>query len=120
MTNTVATLWIGPQLSWLERLSLKSFHDIGQTPILYTYDEIEDVPDYVDLRDAREVMDEAFTQTYWGKDRLDDPRIHSDIFRVMLMRKTDHIWVDADIYASLCVWHSPSVSQARHERRPAS
>ncbi|MEM7076146.1 MAG: hypothetical protein AAGA28_18675 [Pseudomonadota bacterium] len=99
MTDTVATLWIGHHLSWLERLSLKSFHDVGQTPVLYTYDEIEDVPDYVELRDARTVMDKRFTQCHWGKDRLDDPRIHSDIFRVMLMRRTDHIWVDADVYA---------------------
>jgi len=99
MQDTVATLWIGKTLSFLERLSLKSFHGIGQTPILYLYDDVEDPPDYVEIRDAREVMSEAFTQRYWGKDRLDDPRIQSDIFRVMLMLKTEHIWVDADVYA---------------------
>ena len=99
MADTVATLWIGPKLSFLERLSLKSFHDAGQTPILYLYDDVEHPPDYVEIRDAREVMDEEFTQKYWGKDQLGDPRIHSDIFRVLLMRKTDHIWVDADVYA---------------------
>ena len=99
MTDTVATLWIGPTLSFLERLSLKSFHDVGQTPILYLYDDIEDPPDYAEIRDAREVMDESFTQAYWGVDRMDDPRVHSDIFRVLLMRKTDHIWIDADVYA---------------------
>lgn len=99
MTDTVATLWIGPKLSFLERLSLKSFYDAGQKPILYLYDDVEDPPDYADIRDAREVMDHTFTQKYWGKDQLDDPRIHSDIFRVLLMRKTDHIWVDADVYA---------------------
>lgn len=99
MPDTVATLWIGSKLSFLERLSLKSFHDVGQTPILYLYDKVEDPPPYVEIRDAQEVMHEAFVQQHWGKDRLDDPRIHSDIFRVMLMRKTDHIWVDADVYA---------------------
>lgn len=99
VAERVATLWIGPKLSFLERLSLKSFHDIGQTPILYLYDDVEDPPEYVEIRDAREVMDETFVQRYWGKDKLDDARIHADIFRVLLMRKTDHIWIDADVYA---------------------
>lgn len=99
MIDTVATLWIGPKLSFLERLSLKSFYDLGQTPVLYLYEEIEDPPEYVEIRDAREIMDEAFVRRHWNKDRLADPRIQADIFRVLLMRKTDHIWIDSDVYA---------------------
>lgn len=107
MQTRVATLWIGKTLSFLERLSLKSFADIGQTPILYLYDPVEDPPAYAEIRDAREVLDESFIQRFWGKDRLDDPRIQSDLFRVLLMQRTPHIWVDADVYAL-----HPHVAQA--------
>lgn len=99
MDERLATLWIGPPLSFLELMCLKSMHDIGQTPILYRYDPIENEPDFVEVRDAREVFPIDEIKSVYGTDRLNDPRLWSDIFRIKLMLRTTHIWVDADVFA---------------------
>ena len=99
MTERLATLWIGPPLSFLELICLKSMHDVGQTPILYRYEPIGNEPDFVEVRDAREVFHTEEVKSIYGKERLDDPRLWSDIFRIKLMQKTSHIWVDADVFA---------------------
>ena len=53
----VATLWIGERFSFLEHLCLKSFADVDQTPIVYHYGDLRDIPDYIEARDAREIFD---------------------------------------------------------------
>ncbi len=95
----LATLWIGKRLSFLELVCLKSMHNIGQTPILYRYEPIENEPDFVEVRDAREIypIDEMILDT--GKNHLEDPRILSDVFRIKLLKRTPYIWVDTDAYA---------------------
>lgn len=99
MTNlpTIATLWIGDRLSWLEQLSLKSFVDAGHDTLLYCYDLIPNAPVGVTLRDAREIFpgDEIIRHRRTGS-----PAIHADLWRLHLMQQTDYIWVDADV---LCV-----------------
>lgn len=91
----IGTLWIGGRLSFLERLCLKSFVDAGHPVTLYAYGRIENPPEGVELRDAREV---------WDDDRIliheerGSPAIHSDVFRVKMIRKTGKIWADTDAY----------------------
>ncbi|CUH45474.1 hypothetical protein [Ruegeria atlantica] len=92
----VATLWIGERLSYLERLCLKSFADVDQKPILYHYGELQDIPDYVEARDAREIFD---TPELYRDPVQRSVAVHSDLFRLKLLQKTDFIWVDADAYA---------------------
>ena len=41
MTQTARFLWIGPRLSAMERLCLKSFVDVGYDVELYRYDDVE-------------------------------------------------------------------------------
>lgn len=91
---TIATLWIGDRLSWLEQLSLKSFVDAGHTTLLYCYDFIPNAPAGVTLRDARDIFpgDEIIRHKRTGS-----PAIHADLWRLHLMQKTDFIWVDADV-----------------------
>ncbi len=92
----VATLWIGRRFSFLEHLCLKSFADVDQKPILYHYGDLEDIPDYVEPRDAREIYDAP--EIY--RDPINrSVAVHADLFRLKLLQKTDYIWVDADIYA---------------------
>ncbi|WP_170751471.1 hypothetical protein [Ruegeria lacuscaerulensis] len=92
----VATLWIGKRFSYLEHLCLKSFADVDQTPIVYHYGELEDIPDYVEARDAREIFD--VSEIY--RDPITrSVAVHADLFRLKLMQQTDYIWVDADAYA---------------------
>jgi len=94
---TIATLWIGDRLSWLEQLSLKSFVDAGHETFLYCYNLIPNAPSGVTLRDAREIFpgDEIIRHKRTGS-----PAIHADLWRLHLMQQTDYIWVDADV---LCV-----------------
>ena len=91
----VASLWIGPELSWMEQVCLLSFVEHGHRTILYTYDEVKSVPDGVEIRDAREVMpsDQIIYHINTGS-----PAFHSDIFRLRMLKKTDFLWIDTDAY----------------------
>ncbi len=96
-----ASLWIGQSLSYLDLLCLKSFSDIGQPVTLYTYEPVNNIPDYVIHADAREVFDppEILRQRAGRKHLIGSPAIHSDIFRIRLLTQTDKFWVDTDAYA---------------------
>jgi FkbM family methyltransferase len=91
----IASLWIGERLSFLELLCLKSFVDAGHKVTLYTYGALKNPPYFCEIRDAREI---------WDNDQIivhhknKSPAIHSDIWRIKLMLKSDAIWVDTDAY----------------------
>ncbi len=89
----VGTLWIGQRLGFLELLCLKSFADQGQIPLLYSYTDLDNVPDFVEHRDAREILpgERMLRDPVWGS-----PAAHADLFRLHLVRNTDTIWIDAD------------------------
>lgn len=92
----VATLWIGKRLGLLEKLCLKSFADVGQTPLVYSYEPIENLPDFAEPADAAEI----FPGEPMFRDPVkNSPAVHADLFRLHLMARTDHVWVDADAYA---------------------
>ncbi len=99
MSERVASLWVGKRLTILEKLCLKSFHDLGQTPILYHYHPIENAPPYVELRDAREVLPLDAAERIYIDPVFQSPAVHADLFRLHLMLKTEYIWVDCDAYA---------------------
>ncbi|SHH46330.1 hypothetical protein [Cognatishimia maritima] len=90
----IASLWIGGELTWLEQLCLKSFADHGHKITLYSYDPISNIPPGVASGDANEIFqaDEIHRHAVTGS-----PAIHADIWRLNLLRKTDKIWVDADV-----------------------
>lgn len=92
----VATLWIGKRFSFLEHLCLKSFADVDQKPIVYHYGDLEDIPDYIEPRDAREIYD---TPEIYRDPITRSVAVHADLFRLQLMQKTNYIWADADAYA---------------------
>jgi len=91
----VASLWVGPELSWMEQICLMSFLEKGHRTILYAYDEVKSVPDGVEVRDAREVMatDQIIYHVNTGS-----PAFHSDVFRLRLLEQTDYLWIDTDAY----------------------
>lgn len=92
----ISSLWIGEQLSFLEQLCLKSFHDQGHKITLYCYEEVKGIPKDIMVRDAATI--------YRGKPyrihaRHQSPAIHADFFRLKLMLKgAGEIWVDTDAY----------------------
>ena len=91
----IASLWIGGQLSWLEQLCLRSFAAAGHHTTLYSYEEINNLPDGVHSADAREIYDPSRIVAHA---RTGSPAIHADIWRLHLIAQTDAIWVDADMY----------------------
>ncbi|MCT4608678.1 MAG: hypothetical protein N4A70_05675 [Pelagimonas sp.] len=91
----IASLWIGGRLSWLEQLCLKSFADAGHHTTLYSYSPIPNVPNGVHVADAEEIFPQ---HPMLRHARTGSPAIHADMWRLHLLKKTDKIWVDADMY----------------------
>ncbi len=91
----IASLWIGGQLTWLEQLCLKSFADAGHHTTLYSYEPIPNIPEGVHAGDAEEIFP---ADPMYRHARTGSPAIHADLWRLNLLRKTDKIWVDADMY----------------------
>ncbi len=99
--SQVASLWIGKRLSFLDLLCLKSFDDISQRVTLFSYSPIENLPSYVTQADARSVYDpeRILLQRVGNGFVRRSPALHSDIFRLHLLEKTNFIWADTDAYA---------------------
>lgn len=91
----IASLWVGPELSWLEQLCLKSFLDNGHEVILFTYDEVKGVPDGVQVADANDILpaDRIIRHAKTGS-----PAYHADVFRLHMLQQTDYVWADTDAY----------------------
>ncbi|MBR9842518.1 MAG: hypothetical protein GYB25_05120 [Rhodobacteraceae bacterium] len=91
----IASLWIGGELTWLEQLCLKSFADAGHHTTLYSYAPIPNIPEGVHAGDAEEIFP---SDPMYRHARTGSPAIHADLWRLNLLKKTDKIWVDADMY----------------------
>ncbi len=91
----IASLWIGGQLSWLEQLCLKSFADAGHRTTLYSYEPIPNLPKGVEAGDAEKVFP---SDPMYRHARTGSPAIHADLWRLNLLKQTNAIWVDADMY----------------------
>lgn len=92
----VQTLWIGPRLTVMERLALTSFVQQGHEVDLYTYGEVANVPDGVNVRDGAELLPEAAIFLYR------DHRSYSgfsNFFRYKLLLERGGCWVDTDLVA---------------------
>lgn len=91
----IAALWIGGKLSWLEQLCLKSFADAGHHITLYSYEPIPNIPEGVHAGDAEEIFP---SKPMLRHARTGSPAIHADMWRLHLLKKTDKVWIDADMY----------------------
>ena len=92
---TISSLWIGPRLTFLEHLCLKSFVDAGHPTKLYVYEDVANVPDGVEVSDANSVLpSEAFIINR----PTGSPGPHADKFRYHLLFRTEEIWADTDAY----------------------
>ncbi len=91
----VSSLWIGPPLSFLEHLCLKSFVDAGHPTKLYVYDEVGNVPAGVEIADAHTILP---TTEFVVNAKTGSPGPQADKFRYHLLRKTNEIWADTDVY----------------------
>ncbi len=92
---TVASMWIGNDLTFMEQLCLKSFVDAGHPTKLYTYEPVGNVPDGVEIADASSIMPSSAFVVNQG---TGSPGPHADKFRYHMLDQTDEIWVDTDAY----------------------
>ena len=85
-------LWIGSELSRLERLAIRSFLDHGHECHLYAYEDVGQVPAGTVLKDANEVIPRrhifATSKGY---------ATFSDLFRWELLLRNGQLWIDTDV-----------------------
>ena len=89
-------LWIGPQLSPYEELSLLSFVGAGARVLLYSNDTTLRVPDGVELVNVNELLQQpTYRFAYEDGDQCLTP--HSDLFRYEAVSRFGGWYFDLDI-----------------------
>jgi hypothetical protein len=96
MMDIVQSLWIGPKLSKLEHLSIKSFIDHGHEYHLYTYGEVKNVPKGAIVKDGNDILPESEIFRYQNG----SVSAFSNLFRYTMLYKKGGYWVDTDV---ICV-----------------
>ncbi|HKO57955.1 MAG TPA: glycosyltransferase [Thermoanaerobaculia bacterium] len=94
MPDVIQTLWIGPRLSTMERLSIRSFLRHGHEVHLYTYGEVEGIPPGTIIRDGREILPAERIFVYREHDSVSG---FSNFFRYKLLLERGGWWVDTDM-----------------------
>lgn len=95
MADEICGLWVGPKLRRFERLCIKSFLDHGHPFRLFTYEDVEGVPEEAVVSDAREILGEDALRPFLEEGRY--LAAFSDWFRWALVRDHGAWWVDMDI-----------------------
>src|SRR5262245_10649377 len=88
----VQTLWIGPRLSTMERLSIASFLRHGEVH-LYVYENPEGIPEGTTILDARKILPADSIFTYASNGSYAG---FSNFFRYKLLLERGGWWVDTD------------------------
>lgn len=98
--DKIQTLWVRGDLTRMERLSLRSFLAQGHPVVLYTYDAPANVPSGVEVRDAREIVEEKFAPSSRGElFGRGTYAVFSDFFRYCLLHAKGGWWSDLDVVA---------------------
>ena len=103
---TIGSLWVDGDLSYVEQACLLSFVDQGHKVVLFHYGPVDNVPDEIELVDAREIYD---TRTIIINAQFGTPVPQSDIFRLQMLLKTDYVWADSDMLAIRPLQASPFI-----------
>jgi hypothetical protein len=90
----IQSLWIGNRLTVMERLSIASFLHHGHDYHLFTYEDVEGLPDGAVREDARTILPESMIFQY-----RDIPSYagFSNYFRYNLLLELGGWWVDTDL-----------------------
>lgn len=97
MAGTVCSFWFGEALSPIEHLCLKSFLAHGHRVLLYTYDEVGNVPRGCKIRDAATVVGRNELFLYRDATHSGSPAGFSNLFRYTLLEREGGWWVDTDV-----------------------
>ncbi len=94
--HRIGMLWVEGPLSYLEQLCIVSFLDAGQSVRLYTYDNVINIPEGVEVCDAQSILPAS---DFVVHERTGSPAPQSDKFRYRLLAaEKDLIWADTDAY----------------------
>lgn len=100
----VHTVWIGPELSLMEQLTIKLLQKYGHEVHLWSYEKIKNVPDKVVERNAEEILPKTSIFTYQGTpfDLLANKGIGSlshwsDQFQLKLLYMHGGIYTQLDV-----------------------
>jgi mannosyltransferase OCH1-like enzyme len=94
MNKIIQGLWIGPELSVLEQLSLASFLQNGHEYHLYVYDEPKNIPDGAVIKDANEILPSSSVFQYQHSPSYAG---FANFFRYKLILERGGWWADTDI-----------------------
>jgi hypothetical protein len=94
--RTLNSLWVGNKLSYIEQLCLRSALGTGHHFRLFSYEpeNIEGVPDGVELRDAAEIMPREQLISYSDTGAV---ALGANFWRYNLLAKGFGCWVDMDL-----------------------
>jgi len=91
----IHSLWIGERLNRLHRACLKSFLLHGHKVILHVYQNVENIPEGIDICDANDLIHESEIFRH----RSGSLGLFSDIFRFKILLENDGVmWVDTDVF----------------------
>jgi mannosyltransferase OCH1-like enzyme len=94
MHQVIQGLWIGPELSVMEQLSICSFLRNGHEYDLYAYDHLANVPAGAVVRDANEILPRSRIFQYKHQASYAG---FSNVFRYKLLLERGGWWADTDI-----------------------
>lgn len=92
---TIASMWIGNPMSFVEQIVMKSFIANGHDFILYCLEDVGPVPKGVTVKDARDIYPPKFEV---GENLRHNNAVYTDLFRLFMIRETGAIWADMDAY----------------------
>lgn len=90
----IQSLWIGNNLSTMEKLCIFSYVKHGYQFELYTYQDIKNVPDGVILRDAEKILPANKIFKYRN---FDSYAGFANLFRYKLLLEKGNYWSDMDV-----------------------
>ena len=93
LNKIIQGLWIGPELSLMEQLSISSFLQNGHDYHLYIYDEVKNIPAGTVIRNGNEILPAARIFQYKNRPSYSG---FSNFFRYKLLLERGGWWADAD------------------------
>ena len=87
-------LWIGPELSTMEQLSISSFLKNGHEYHLYTYGELKNIPAGTIVKDGNEILPAASIFQYKHQPTYAG---FANFFRYKLLLERGGWWTDTDV-----------------------
>jgi len=89
--------WVGEPLSEMEIMSMNSFLYHGHKYVLWLYEEFDGIPSGVDVRDAREIVQEDVLKLWFPSSVNHAKQTFANFFRYKLIENQGDWWCDLDI-----------------------